>query len=174
MKKGQFRIASLYIPHIAKRTKPISIYVRQLVFFRCSSSTFFVGRGGCEVQRSFGAWFARETFSGKTRHFFRHLPSANGFEARRSMRAQEAADLSAAVLNLILKLHPEIFQSSVAPEPIKNFVLIFVYKKSLFLFWFWNWQPWRRPRQVLARPEGHVHGRGLHPEDVCQQSLGGV
>ena len=45
------------------------------------------------------------------------------------MRAQEAADLSAAVLNLILKLHPEIFQSSVAPEPIKNFVLIFVYKK---------------------------------------------
>ena len=52
------------------------------------------------------------------------------------MRAQEAADLSAAVLNLILKLHPEIFQSSVAPEPIKNFVLIFVYKKVCFCFDF--------------------------------------
>ena len=49
------------------------------------------------------------------------------------MRAQEAADLSAAVLNLILKLHPEIFQSSVAPEPIKNFVLIFVYKKFVLI-----------------------------------------
>ena len=49
------------------------------------------------------------------------------------MRAQEAADLTAAVLNLILKLHPEIFQSSVAPEPIKNFVLIFVYKKFVFV-----------------------------------------
>ena len=52
------------------------------------------------------------------------------------MRAQEAADLSAAVLNLILKLHPEIFQSSVAPEPIKTFILIFVYKKVCFCFDF--------------------------------------